>query len=81
MFTCTFNACSHYLLLLWLPGARIGHRELQRYFRQNIPATRQIVKRNSEVIGRVMTQYKALGWSGNKGKYKWIHPEENQAVQ
>ncbi|XP_033639240.1 zinc finger protein 622-like [Asterias rubens] len=49
-------------------GSRIGHRELQRYFRQNIPATRQIVKRNSEVIGRIMTQYKALGWSGNKGE-------------
>ncbi|XP_038077035.1 LOW QUALITY PROTEIN: zinc finger protein 622-like [Patiria miniata] len=54
---------------LMLPsGARVGHRDLQRYFRQNVPPTRQIVKKNSAVIGRIMTQYKALGWSGDKGE-------------
>ncbi|XP_022079728.1 zinc finger protein 622-like [Acanthaster planci] len=49
-------------------GARIGHRELHRYFRQNVPPVRQIVKCHKAVIGRIMTQYRALGWSGNKGE-------------
>ncbi|XP_072179868.1 cytoplasmic 60S subunit biogenesis factor ZNF622-like [Diadema setosum] len=49
-------------------GAKIGHRDFSRYYKQNLPLERRVVKSNPALIGRLMSQYKALGWHGNKGE-------------
>ncbi|XP_033120058.1 zinc finger protein 622-like isoform X2 [Anneissia japonica] len=49
-------------------GAKIGHRELFRYYKQNIPPTREVAVRNNATIGKLNMQYKALGWYGNQGR-------------
>lgn len=38
-------------------GATVGHRSLFRYYRQNLPAA-------SDSARRVLTHYRALGWTG-----------------
>ncbi|XP_063307917.1 cytoplasmic 60S subunit biogenesis factor ZNF622 [Pelobates fuscus] len=49
-------------------GARIGHRSLMRYYKQKFGVTRElVVSRNQKVVGRVLQQYKALGWTGCTG--------------
>ncbi|XP_041478384.1 zinc finger protein 622-like [Lytechinus variegatus] len=54
---------------LTLPsGMKIGHRELSKYYKQNLPLERRVMKKNPALIGRLMSQYKALGWHGNKGE-------------
>lgn len=54
---------------LTLPsGIKIGHRELSKYYKQNLPLERRVAKKNPALIGRLMTQYKALGWHGLKGE-------------
>ncbi|XP_071966148.1 cytoplasmic 60S subunit biogenesis factor ZNF622-like [Antedon mediterranea] len=49
-------------------GAKIGHRELFRYYKQNVPPTREVAVRNNATINRLNTHYKALGWYGSGGK-------------
>merc|ERR1712012_591080 len=46
-------------------GASIGHRSLQRYYRQKLKPTKY--ERNPSAVSRVMAQYKALGWTGTVG--------------
>lgn len=49
-------------------GARIGHRSLMRYYKQNFGLSRAVVvSRNQKAVGRVLQQYRALGWTGGTG--------------
>merc|ERR1739847_137729 len=43
-------------------GNTIGHRSLQRYFKENLKGCR--FERRPGVLNRLLSQYKALGWSG-----------------
>jgi pre-60S factor REI1 len=56
-------------LELVLPsGAVVGHRSLARYFRQNLRPTPLEPKRKSRLaLDKVMSQYRALGWTGTSG--------------
>nr|XP_028594439.1 zinc finger protein 622-like [Podarcis muralis] len=56
-------------LELILPsGARIGHRSLMRYYKQRFGASRAVaVSKNKHAVGRVLQQYKALGWTSSTG--------------
>uniref|UniRef100_H2YTM5 C2H2-type domain-containing protein n=1 Tax=Ciona savignyi TaxID=51511 RepID=H2YTM5_CIOSA len=47
-------------------GARIGHRSLMRYYRQNFPPIER-VKQRAGRIDRLMHQYRAIGWKGGAG--------------
>ena len=52
-------------LELVLPsGSKLGHRALKQYYRQRLPTQDQ---RKSAMIGRLMAQYRALGWRGYGG--------------
>ncbi|KAM6989932.1 cytoplasmic 60S subunit biogenesis factor ZNF622 [Tautogolabrus adspersus] len=57
------------LLELTLPsGAKIGHRSLMRYYKQRFGAQRAVaLSHNQNAVGRVLRQYKALGWGGDGG--------------
>ncbi|MED6264782.1 hypothetical protein CHARACLAT_018575 [Characodon lateralis] len=54
---------------LTLPsGAKIGHRSLMRYYKQRFGMQRTVVLSHSRIaVGRVLRQYKALGWTGDAG--------------
>lgn len=56
-------------LELTLPsGAKIGHRSLMRYYKQRFGAQRAVVlTHNRNAVGRVLRQYRALGWGGDAG--------------
>ncbi|KAJ1203984.1 hypothetical protein NDU88_007765 [Pleurodeles waltl] len=56
-------------LELVLPsGARIGHRSLMRYYKQRFGVSRAlVVSKNQRAVGRVLQQYKALGWTDGTG--------------
>ncbi|TWW73081.1 Zinc finger protein 622 [Takifugu flavidus] len=56
-------------LELTLPsGAKIGHRSLMRYYKQHFGAERAVVLSHSRnAVGRVLRQYRALGWGGEGG--------------
>ncbi|XP_026793121.3 cytoplasmic 60S subunit biogenesis factor ZNF622 isoform X2 [Pangasianodon hypophthalmus] len=57
-------------LELTLPsGAKIGHRSLMRYYKQRFGMQRELVPvQNQRAVGRVLKQYRALGWAGEAGK-------------
>uniref|UniRef100_H0XC18 Cytoplasmic 60S subunit biogenesis factor ZNF622 n=1 Tax=Otolemur garnettii TaxID=30611 RepID=H0XC18_OTOGA len=47
-------------------GARVGHRSLMRYYRQRFGLSRAVaVAKNRKAVGRVLQQYRALGWTGS----------------
>ncbi|XP_061851212.1 cytoplasmic 60S subunit biogenesis factor ZNF622 [Colius striatus] len=49
-------------------GARVGHRSLMRYYRQRFGLSRTVaVVRNKKAVGRVLQQYRALGWTSQTG--------------
>ncbi|NWX90993.1 ZN622 protein, partial [Nothoprocta pentlandii] len=49
-------------------GARVGHRSLLRYYRQRFGFARTVaVAKNKRAVGRVLQQYRALGWTGHAG--------------
>ncbi|XP_071348533.1 cytoplasmic 60S subunit biogenesis factor ZNF622 [Trachinotus anak] len=56
-------------LELTLPsGAKIGHRSLMRYYKQRFGAQRAVaLSHNKNAVGRVLRQYRALGWGGDGG--------------
>ncbi|XP_017289061.1 zinc finger protein 622 [Kryptolebias marmoratus] len=58
------------LLELTLPsGAKIGHRSLMRYYKQRFGTQRVVaLNHNRNAVGRVLRQYKALGWGGDGGR-------------
>lgn len=50
---------------LCLPsGAKAGHRDLRRYYRQNLPPERE-THQQMKVRKSIMADYKALGWHGS----------------
>lgn len=43
----------------------MGHRSLMRYYKQRFGAERALVPSHSRTaVGRVLRQYRALGWAG-----------------
>lgn len=49
-------------------GATVGHRALMRYYRQKLKPDRQIaIKQNTSAVSKVISHYKALGWTGTTG--------------
>lgn len=53
-------------LELVLPsGAKVGHRSLKYLYKQRLPT---LEHRKSALVGRLMAQYKALGWKGSVGE-------------
>ncbi|KAL8182735.1 UNVERIFIED_CONTAM: hypothetical protein K2H54_062779, partial [Gekko kuhli] len=49
-------------------GARIGHRSLMRYYRQRFGSSQAVaVGKNKQRVGRVLQQYRALGWTSSTG--------------
>ncbi|KAM8838830.1 LOW QUALITY PROTEIN: cytoplasmic 60S subunit biogenesis factor ZNF622 [Synchiropus picturatus] len=55
-------------LELTLPsGAKVGHRSLLRYYKQRFGHERALVPSHRGAVGRVLRQYRALGWSGDAG--------------
>ncbi|OWF39060.1 zinc finger protein 622-like [Mizuhopecten yessoensis] len=46
-------------------GATIGHRSLQKYYRQNLPQRES--SRTKALLPNMLAHYKALGWTGAKG--------------
>ncbi|XP_063076583.1 cytoplasmic 60S subunit biogenesis factor ZNF622 [Engraulis encrasicolus] len=71
-------------LELTLPsGAKIGHRSLMRYYKQKFGNQRAVVlAHNQKAVGRVLRQYRALGWGGDAGKAGSLQrPKDMQYVQ
>jgi len=55
-------------------GATVGHRALVRYYRQKLRPDRQIaISRNTSAVSKVISQYKALGWTGTTGLKFSVH--------
>ena len=53
-------------LELVLPsGSKVGHRSLKHTFKQHLPTFEQ---RKASLVGRLMTQYRALGWKEGGGE-------------
>ncbi|XP_043834524.1 zinc finger protein 622 [Dromiciops gliroides] len=49
-------------------GARVGHRSLMRYYKQRFGLSRAVTTvKNQKAVGRVLQQYRALGWTGSTG--------------
>ncbi|XP_077628223.1 cytoplasmic 60S subunit biogenesis factor ZNF622 [Crocuta crocuta] len=49
-------------------GARVGHRSLMRYYKQRFGLSRTVaVAKNQKAVGRILQQYRALGWTGSTG--------------
>jgi pre-60S factor REI1 len=49
-------------------GATVGHRSLMKYYRQKLRPDRQLVlAKNSSAVSKVISHYKALGWTGTTG--------------
>ncbi|KAM6453911.1 cytoplasmic 60S subunit biogenesis factor ZNF622 [Liasis olivaceus] len=62
-------------------GARIGHRSLMRYYKQRFGSSRAVaVSRNRQAVGKVLQQYKALGWTSNSGA-ALAHERDMQYLQ
>ncbi|KAJ8787998.1 hypothetical protein J1605_022654 [Eschrichtius robustus] len=54
--------------LLLPSGARVGHRSLMRYYKQRFGLSRAVaVAKNQKAVGRVLQQYRALGYTGSAG--------------
>ncbi|XP_076150561.1 cytoplasmic 60S subunit biogenesis factor ZNF622 [Alosa pseudoharengus] len=71
-------------LELTLPsGAKIGHRSLMRYYKQKFGNQRAVVlAHNQNAVGRVLRQYRALGWGGDAGKLGSLRQQKDmQYVQ
>ncbi|XP_053185485.1 cytoplasmic 60S subunit biogenesis factor ZNF622 [Scomber japonicus] len=71
-------------LELTLPsGAKIGHRSLMRYYKQRFGHQRALtLSHNQNAVGRVLRQYKALGWGGDAGHGSFYQKQKDmQYVQ
>ncbi|XP_070829789.1 cytoplasmic 60S subunit biogenesis factor ZNF622 [Chaetodon trifascialis] len=70
-------------LELTLPsGAKVGHRSLMRYYKQRFGAQRTVaLSHNKNAVGRVLRQYRALGWGGDGGSGFHQKPRDMQYVQ
>uniref|UniRef100_A0A8I3MQ06 Reticulophagy regulator 1 n=1 Tax=Canis lupus familiaris TaxID=9615 RepID=A0A8I3MQ06_CANLF len=62
-------------------GARVGHRSLMRYYKQRFGLSRAVaVAKNQKAVGRILQQYRALGWTGSTGA-ALLHERDMQYVQ
>ncbi|XP_066481556.1 cytoplasmic 60S subunit biogenesis factor ZNF622 [Tiliqua scincoides] len=62
-------------------GTRIGHRSLMRYYKQRFGSSRAVtVAKNKQAVGRVLRQYKALGWTNSSGA-ELAHKHDMQYLQ
>ncbi|XP_042321833.1 zinc finger protein 622 [Sceloporus undulatus] len=62
-------------------GARIGHRSLMRYYKQRFGSSRAVaVSKNKQAVGRVLQQYRALGWTNSTGA-ALAHERDMQYLQ
>lgn len=49
----------------------MGHRSLMRYYKQRFGPSRTVaVVKNKKAVGRVLQQYRALGWTNQTGKWQ-----------
>ena len=57
-------------LELVLPsGATVGHRSLKLYYQQHLPSEeRTRTSKRPALVGKLMTEYRALGWKGKESK-------------
>jgi len=49
-------------------GIKIGHRSLLRYYRQSLNPERAVVPKDRSASGKLLSTYRALGWTGSSGK-------------
>lgn len=70
-------------LQLTLPsGSVIGHRSLMRYYKQRFGTQRTVALSHShKAVGRVLRQYRALGWAGDTGSLQQQRHKDMQYVQ
>ncbi|XP_064017265.1 cytoplasmic 60S subunit biogenesis factor ZNF622 [Pogoniulus pusillus] len=62
-------------------GARVGHRSLMRYYKQRFGLSRTVaVVKNKKAVGRVLQQYRALGWTSQTGA-AFVHQRDMQYLQ
>lgn len=61
-------------------GSVIGHRSLQRYYKQN-PNPRFSGERSKSILPKMLAQYKALGWTGATGTVAEKRCKDLAAVQ
>lgn len=62
-------------------GARVGHRSLMRYYKQRFGLSRAVaIAKNQKAVGRILQQYRALGWTGSTGA-ALMHERDMQYVQ
>lgn len=48
-------------------GATAGHRSLKLYYKQHLPSDdRVLIPKRPALVGRLMTEYRALGWKGRE---------------
>ncbi|MBN3304321.1 ZN622 protein, partial [Amia calva] len=69
---------------LTLPsGAKVGHRSLMRYYKQRFGTQRTVaLASNRNAVGRVLRQYKALGWGNDAARGVGLQsPRDMQYVQ
>lgn len=55
----------------------MGHRSLMRYYKQRFGLSRTVaVAKNQKAVGRILRQYRALGWTGSTGVLirSWTSP-------
>lgn len=59
----------------------MGHRSLMRYYKQRFGVTRDVaVAKNKKAVGRVLQQYRALGWTGQAGEWQQEGFAEEEAL-
>ncbi|XP_030629816.1 zinc finger protein 622 [Chanos chanos] len=68
-------------LELTLPsGAKVGHRSLMRYYKQHFRPQKAVVRaHNQKAVGRVLKQYRALGYGGDAGKGFMLQQQKDMA--
>ncbi|CAL9689432.1 unnamed protein product [Knipowitschia caucasica] len=70
-------------LQLTLPsGAVVGHRSLMTYYKQRFGTQRPVaLAHNQNAVGRVLRQYRALGWTGESGHSQMQRQRDMQYVR
>lgn len=43
-------------------GNVIGHRSLNRYYKQHLNPNRQLIPKKNKKLNRIMNQYRSIGW-------------------
>lgn len=59
-----FLIINKFYKMYMISGATVGHRELNRYYKQRLRPTQDVAIRSN-----VAKHYKALGWNGSESKF------------